>query len=46
VSDLTLVLRRANGSRKGAHWQDEDYDVFDGERIYLVDAHGGTDTRS
>jgi hypothetical protein len=48
VSDLTLVLRRANGSRKGAHWQDEDYDVFDSEhdvgRVYLVDSNAGTET--
>jgi hypothetical protein len=28
----SLLLRRANASRKGSQWQDEDYDVFDGER--------------
>ena len=42
-------LRRANASRKGGHWQDEDYDVFDGERdvgrVYLVDANDGQETR-
>jgi hypothetical protein len=35
-----LVLRRANASRKGGHWSDDDYDVFDGDRevgrIYCV----------
>ena len=29
---MTLVLRRANASRPSGSWQDEDYDVFDGER--------------
>jgi hypothetical protein len=37
-----LILRRAIVSRISGHWQDEDYDVFDGDRevgrIYLVDA--------
>jgi hypothetical protein len=28
----TLVLRRANVSRKSGEWKDEDYDVFDGDR--------------
>jgi hypothetical protein len=28
----TLILRRANVSRKGGQWQDDDYDVFDGKR--------------
>jgi hypothetical protein len=32
-------------SRISGSWQDEDYDVFDGDRdvgrIYLVDGHGG-----
>jgi hypothetical protein len=32
MPDLTLVLRRANVSRQGGEWKDEDYDVFDGER--------------
>jgi hypothetical protein len=40
---MQLILRRANVSRKGGHWQREDYDVFDGERdvghIYRVNAH-------
>ena len=40
-----LLLRRANVSRKSGEWQNEDYDVFDGDRdigrIYLVDGHGG-----
>jgi hypothetical protein len=48
VSDLTLVLRRANGSRKGAHWQDDDDDVFDSEhdvgRVYLVNSNASTET--
>jgi hypothetical protein len=38
-----LVLRRANVSRKGGHWSDDDYDVFDGGRdvglIFRVNAH-------
>jgi len=29
---MTLVLRRANASRPSGSWQDDDYDVFDGER--------------
>jgi hypothetical protein len=29
---MPLVLRRANVSRKGGSWQDEDCDVFDGAR--------------
>ena len=41
MSDPTLILRRANVSRKGGSWQDDDYDVFDGDRdvgrIYLID---------
>jgi hypothetical protein len=47
VPDPALILRRANVSRKGGSWQDEDYDVFDGERevgrVYLVDGCGGND---
>jgi hypothetical protein len=43
-----LMLRRASASRKGGHWQHEDYDVFDGDsdvgRIYLVDGYGGRET--
>jgi hypothetical protein len=39
-----LVLRRASVSRVSGHWQDENYDVFDGDRdvgrIYLVDSYG------
>jgi hypothetical protein len=35
-----LLLRRANVSREGGHWQEDDYDVFDGARnvgrIYRV----------
>jgi hypothetical protein len=38
VPRRTLILRRANISRKGGPWQQEDYDVFDGDqdvgRIY------------
>jgi hypothetical protein len=37
---VPLILRRANVSRPSGQWQDEDYDVFDGEReigrIYRV----------
>jgi hypothetical protein len=29
---VQLVLRRARASRKGGSCQDEDYDVFDGDR--------------
>jgi hypothetical protein len=29
---MQLALRRANVSRISGQWQDEDYDVFDGER--------------
>jgi hypothetical protein len=32
MAEFTLILRRANVSRKGGSWQHEDYDVFDGER--------------
>ena len=28
-----LVLKRANKSRGGSHWSDDDYDVYDGERV-------------
>jgi hypothetical protein len=45
MSAPALTLRRANMSRKGGEWQDEDYEVFDGNRnvgrIYLVDIHAG-----
>jgi hypothetical protein len=44
----TLILRRANASRKGGQGQHEDYDVFDGEReigrIYLVDGFDSKET--
>jgi hypothetical protein len=30
---VTLVLRRANVSRKGGQWDDDDFDVFDGDRV-------------
>ena len=37
-----LTLRRANVSRKGGHWNEDDFDVFAGERevgrIYRVNA--------
>jgi hypothetical protein len=46
VTDPTLVLRRANASPKGGHWQHEDYDVFDDDRevgrIYLIDSPAGS----
>jgi hypothetical protein len=39
---VTLVLRRASVSRQGGEWNDDDFDVFDGERevgrIYRVNA--------
>jgi hypothetical protein len=48
MTDPTLILRRANVSRISGQWQDEDYDVFDGDRdvgrIYLVDSNAGTET--
>jgi hypothetical protein len=38
---MQLILRRANTSRISGSWQDEDYDVFDGDqdvgRIYRLD---------
>jgi hypothetical protein len=41
---MQLVLRRASASRISGSWQDEDFDVFDGDRdvgrIYLVDSYG------
>jgi hypothetical protein len=40
---MQLVLRRANVSRKGGHWNDDDFDVFDGDqdvgRIFRMNAH-------
>jgi hypothetical protein len=43
-----LTLRRANVSRKGGEWQDEDYDVVDGERdvgrIYRVNDFPGRES--
>jgi hypothetical protein len=45
MPDPTLILRRANVSRISGQWQDEDYDVFDGDRevgrIYLIDSEAG-----
>jgi hypothetical protein len=45
MSDPALILRRARVSRKGSERQNEDYNVFDGDRdvgrIYLV--HSGGD---
>lgn len=45
MSDTALILRRASPANQ---WQDEDYDVFDGERnvgrIYLVDIHTGRES--
>jgi hypothetical protein len=45
---MGLVLRRANIFRKGGPWQQEDYDVFDGEqnvgRIYCVNAYAGKES--
>jgi hypothetical protein len=43
----TLILQRANVSRRSGSWQQEDFDVFDGDReigrIYLVDRFGGAE---
>ena len=43
----TLLLRRANVSRISGEWQDDDFDVFDGDRdvgrIYLIERFGGTE---
>src|SRR5260370_15972681 len=40
MADPTLILRRANVSRKGGTWSEHDFDVFDGDRdvgrIYRV----------
>jgi hypothetical protein len=48
MSDPALILRRANASRISGSWQQEDYDVFDGDhdvgRIYLVDSDSGNET--
>jgi hypothetical protein len=48
MPEPTLILRRANVSRKGGHWQHEDFDVFDGDRcvgrIFLVDSFAGDET--
>jgi hypothetical protein len=48
MPDLTLILRRANVSRISGQWQDEDYDVFDGDRdvgrIYLIDSNAGQES--
>jgi hypothetical protein len=45
---MQLALRRANASRISGSWQDEDYDVSDGDRdvgrIYVVDSYGGNET--
>jgi hypothetical protein len=45
---VQLILRRTNVSRISGQWQDEDYDVFDGDRdvgrIYLVDSNAGIET--
>jgi hypothetical protein len=46
MPDPTLILRRANVSRISGQWQDEDYDVFDGDRevgrIYLIDSQASS----
>ena len=38
-----LILRRASVSRNGGSWDDDDFDVFDGDqdvgRIYRVNAY-------
>ena len=38
-----LILRRANISREDGHWNDDDYDVCDGDRCVgriFIDASG------
>src|SRR3979490_3205959 len=44
----TLILRRANVSRKGGFWDETDYDVFDGDRdvgrIYQVNDFPGRES--
>jgi hypothetical protein len=48
MPELPLILRRANVSRISGQWQDEDYDVFDGDRdvgrIYLIDCQAGRES--
>ena len=43
MPDATLIVRRASVSRKGGSWDDNDFDVFDGDRdvgrIYPMNAH-------
>jgi hypothetical protein len=43
---VQLILRPASVSRISGSWQQEDYDVFDGDRdvgrVYLVDAYGAS----
>src|SRR5260370_24906604 len=45
---MPLVLRRANVSRPGGSWSEDDFDVFDGDRsvgrVYCVDAQAGNET--
>ena len=31
MPDSVLILRRANVSRKGGEWSDDDYDALDGD---------------
>jgi hypothetical protein len=42
MPDPALILRRATVSRKGGDWNDDDFDVFDGDqdvgRIYRVNS--------
>jgi hypothetical protein len=42
MTNPALILRRANVSRKGGDWNDDDFDVFDGDldvgRIYRVNS--------
>src|SRR5260370_34187986 len=45
---MPLVLRRANVSRPGGSWSEDDFDVFDGDRsvgrVYCLDAQAGNET--
>jgi hypothetical protein len=48
MPDPSLILRRAKVSRKSGSWDDNDFDVVDGEReigpIYLVDGYDSKET--
>jgi hypothetical protein len=33
MSETTLILRSASSSRESGDWNDDDFDVFDGDRL-------------